>query len=37
VNQFIGICDKLEEQVKENQKNSELLIDAVLREAFESN
>lgn len=34
VDQLIKFCDELETQVKENQKNSELLMEAVLREAF---
>ncbi|MFC1787156.1 restriction endonuclease subunit S [Halobacteriota archaeon] len=36
VDQLMKLCDELEEQVKENQKNSELLMEAVLREAFDS-
>ena len=36
VDQLMKLCDELEEKVKENQKNSELLMEAVLREAFES-
>ena len=36
VDQLMKLCDELEEQVKENQKSSELLMDAVLREAFEA-
>ena len=36
VDQLMKLCDELEEQVKENQKNSELLMEAVLREAFEA-
>ena len=35
VDQLMKLCDKLEEQVKDNQKNSELLMESVLREAFE--
>ncbi len=35
VHQIIKLCDELEGKVKENQKNSELLIEAVLKEAFE--
>ena len=30
------LCGELENKVKENQKNSELLMEAVLREAFAS-
>jgi hypothetical protein len=30
------LCDELEEKVKENQNNSELLMKAVLKEAFAS-
>ena len=36
VDQLMKLCDELEEQVKESQKNSELLMEAVLREAFEA-
>ena len=36
VNQLMKLCDELETKVKENQKNSELLMEAVLREAFET-
>ena len=36
VNQLMKLCDELEEKVKENQKNSELLMEAVLKEAFEA-
>lgn len=36
VDQLMKLCDELEEKVKENQKNSELLMEAVLREAFEA-
>ncbi len=36
VDQLMKLCDELEEKVKENQKNSELLMEAVLREAFET-
>jgi type I restriction enzyme, S subunit len=36
VGQLIKLCDELEEQVKNNQTNSELLMEVVLREAFES-
>ena len=35
VDQLRKLCDELEEQVKENQKNSEFLMESVLREAFE--
>lgn len=35
VDQLMKLCDELEEQIIENQKSSELLMDAVLREAFE--
>ena len=35
VDQLIKLCDELEEKVKENQKNSELLMESVLKEAFE--
>ena len=30
------LCNKLEEKFKENQKNSGLLMEAVIREAFEA-
>ena len=33
--QLMKLCDDLEEKTKENQKNSKLLMEAVLREAFE--
>ena len=36
VNELMKDCNELEEQVKSNQKNSELLMESVLREAFES-
>jgi len=36
VNHLMNLCDQLEKKVKENQKNSELLMDVVLREAFEN-
>jgi type I restriction enzyme S subunit len=36
VAQLIKFCDDIKEQVKENQKNSELLMEAVLREAFQN-
>lgn len=35
VDQLMKLCDELEEKVKENQKYSEQLMDAVLKEAFE--
>ncbi|GAH50195.1 unnamed protein product [marine sediment metagenome] len=35
VDQLMNLCDQLESQVKENQKHSEVLMNAVLREAFE--
>ena len=35
VDELMKLCDELEKQVKENQKNSEALMNAVLREAFE--
>jgi len=35
VNQLMTLCDQLESQVKDNQKHSEALMNAVLREAFE--
>jgi len=35
VDQLMQLCDQLESQVKNNQKNSEALMNAVLREAFE--
>ena len=35
VNQLMKLVDELESKVKENQKNSELLMEAVLKEAFE--
>ena len=37
VDQLMKLCDELETKVKENQNNSKLLIEAVLREAFEVN
>jgi len=36
VDRLMELCDELEKQVKENQKNSESLMNAVLREAFEA-
>jgi type I restriction enzyme, S subunit len=35
IDQLMKLCDELEEQVKKNQTNSEKLMNAVLREAFE--
>ena len=35
IDQLMQLCDQLESQVKENQKNSEALMNSVLREAFE--
>ena len=35
VDQLMKLCDELEEKVQENQKNTDLLMEAVLREAFE--
>jgi len=35
VDQLMKLCDELEEKVKENQNNADLLMEAVLREAFE--
>ena len=37
IDQLMQLCDRLESQVKENQKNSEVFMEAVLREAFEVN
>ena len=37
VNQLMQLCDGLEEQVKQSKEDSELLMQAVLREAFEGN
>ena len=37
VDQLMKLCDELEAKIKENQTNSELLMEAVLKEAFESN
>lgn len=34
VEELMKLCDELEEKTKENQKKSELLMDAILREAF---
>lgn len=36
VDKLMKFCDELEEKAKEKQKNSELLMNAVLREAFEN-
>lgn len=36
VDQLMKLCDELESQVKENQKNSSSLMNAVLREAFKN-
>ncbi len=36
VDQLMKLCDELEEKIRENQKNSEFLIEAVLKEAFAS-
>lgn len=36
VDQLMKLCDELESQVKKNQTNSEKLMSAVLREAFEN-
>ncbi len=35
VDQLMKFCDELEQKIKENQKNSELLMETVLREAFQ--
>jgi len=35
VDQLMKLCDELEEKVQENQTNTDLLMEAVLREAFE--
>ena len=35
VDELMKFCDRLEEQIKGNKKNSELLMSAVLRESFE--
>lgn len=37
VDQLMQLCNQLEDNVKDYQKNSELLMDAVLKEAFEFN
>ena len=37
VDKLMRLCDDLEKEVKENHKNSELLMETVLREAFEVN
>lgn len=36
VDQLMNLCDELEQNVKENQKNSKLLMEIVLKEAFEA-
>jgi restriction endonuclease S subunit len=36
IDQLMKLCDELDEKVKESQKNTKLLMDAVLREAFEN-
>jgi type I restriction enzyme S subunit len=36
VDQLMNLCNELELRVKENQNNSELLMEAVLKEAFTS-
>ena len=36
VDKLMQLCDQLEEQVRVNQKNSETLMNSVLREAFEA-
>jgi len=36
VAQLIKLCEELDEKIKENQKNSEFLMEAVLKEAFSS-
>ena len=36
VDKLMAYCDELEKQVKENQENSEKLMEAVLKESFES-
>ena len=36
VDQLMKLCDELEQKVKENQKNSELLMEVMLKEAFEN-
>jgi type I restriction enzyme S subunit len=36
IDHLMKLCDELEEKVKENQNNSELLMKAVLKEAFAS-
>lgn len=37
VDKLMALCDELEKQVRENQINSEKLMDSVLRESFENN
>ena len=34
VNQLMQLCDELEEEVKQSKKDSEMLMQAVLREAW---
>lgn len=36
VDKLMELCDELEQRIKENQKNSELLIKVILKEAFEN-
>jgi type I restriction enzyme S subunit len=36
INQLMKLSDDLEVKIRENKRNSELLIDAVLKEAFAS-
>lgn len=36
VRQLLILCDELEQRVMENQKNSEFLMEAVLKETFSS-
>lgn len=36
IDYLMKLCDELEEKVKENQKNSKLLLNSVLREVFEN-
>jgi type I restriction enzyme S subunit len=35
-NQLMNLCNELEAGIKENQKNSEFLMEAVMKEAFGS-
>lgn len=37
INNQLKLCNELEIRIEENEKNSELLIESVLREAFEAN